>query len=86
MTAEVAATRTRFRPKDAATYLGISIYTLRNLRLADRDALSSGGRASGPKFIRVGPNIVVYRREDLDAWLERRAQATQRALRRQRKR
>jgi len=46
------------RPDAAAAYLSLSIQRLAKMRLA-------GG---GPLFIKAGRSVL-YRREDLDAWL-----------------
>lgn len=50
------------RPRAAAGYLGISESTLAKLRMRNN-------RGSGPRFIKRG-GIVIYRRIDLDIWLE----------------
>lgn len=50
------------RPKDAATYIGISASKLAKLRLR-------GNRAAGPAFVKLA-GCILYRREDLDAWIE----------------
>jgi predicted DNA-binding transcriptional regulator AlpA len=47
------------RTPQAAQYVGLSASTLEKLRL-------TGG---GPAYQKAGPKIVVYRPEDLDAWL-----------------
>jgi predicted DNA-binding transcriptional regulator AlpA len=49
----------RLRTPAAAEYVGLSVSTLEKLRL-------TGG---GPAYYKSGPKIVVYRVEDLDAWL-----------------
>lgn len=69
------------RPADAARYLGISKFTLRNIRQGDRRAVALGEPTRGPKFIVVSRSVCLYRREDLDAWLEQQAQATEESLR-----
>jgi hypothetical protein len=48
------------RPKDAARYLGVSMTTLRHLPIPSRRVFVTGQRKP----------IVLYLREDLDAWLE----------------
>jgi hypothetical protein len=63
----------RMDPKNASTYIGLSVKTLAMKR-------SNG---TGPKFTKLGR--VFYFREDLDAWLQggravSTAQATQRNL------
>lgn len=52
------------RPQDAARYLGISPSTLAKLRMR-------ANRAKGPAFSSPLGRYIVYRRSDLDAWLER---------------
>ena len=52
----------RLRTPAAAEYVGLSGSTLEKLRL-------TGG---GPAHYKSGPKIVVYRVEDLDAWLSAR--------------
>jgi predicted DNA-binding transcriptional regulator AlpA len=47
------------RTPQAAEYVGLSASTLEKLRL-------TGG---GPTYQKAGAKIVVYRPEDLDAWL-----------------
>lgn len=46
----------------AARYVGLARSTLEKMRLT----------GAGPIFIKAGPRIVVYRRCDLDAWLDAR--------------
>ena len=50
------------RAQDAADYVGISASTLAKLRMA-------ANRNSGPRFAKLG-GAVVYRRSDLDDWLQ----------------
>jgi predicted DNA-binding transcriptional regulator AlpA len=50
------------RTPDAAVYVGLSPSTLEKLRL----------NGNGPVYQKAGPKIVVYRLEDLDAWLSAR--------------
>lgn len=50
------------RPRDAARYLGVSASKLSKLRMEQN-------RALGPPFSKVA-GVVVYRRTDLDRWLE----------------
>jgi hypothetical protein len=50
----------------AAKYLGVSASLLRKLRL--RGPEDPGG--VGPHFVKLSPQLVVYRVEDLDAWLD----------------
>jgi excisionase family DNA binding protein len=48
--------------RDAASYLSLSADTMERMRL----------RGDGPAFARVGDRRIVYRREDLDAWVAAR--------------
>jgi predicted DNA-binding transcriptional regulator AlpA len=52
----------RLRTPEAAAYVGLSSSTLEKLRLT----------GNGPAYQKAGPKIVVYRVEDLDAWLSAR--------------
>jgi predicted DNA-binding transcriptional regulator AlpA len=47
------------RTPQAADYVGLSPSTLEKFRLT----------GNGPPYQKAGPKIVVYRAEDLDAWL-----------------
>jgi predicted DNA-binding transcriptional regulator AlpA len=47
------------RTPQAADYVGLSASTLEKFRLT----------GNGPPYQKAGPKIVVYRPEDLDAWL-----------------
>ena len=47
------------RTPEAAAYVGLSASTLEKFRLT----------GSGPVYQKAGPKIVVYRIDDLDAWL-----------------
>ena len=51
------------RPAEAARYLGVSVSTLAKLRMVDR-------KAEGPGYSKIN-GCVIYRREDLDAWVHR---------------
>ncbi|NYI28209.1 putative DNA-binding transcriptional regulator AlpA [Sulfitobacter geojensis] len=51
------------RPKVAAEYTGVSESTLAKLRMLHN-------RPNGPSFIKLS-GCVVYRRCDLDAWMDR---------------
>lgn len=51
------------RPPDAAKYLGISESLLAKLRMR-------ATRRNGPNFIKIS-GCIVYRKADLDDWLER---------------
>jgi len=55
----------------AAQYLGISPAWLKKLRLKAPDDPG----VKGPRYIKIGKNTVLYRTEDLDAWLEAHAHA-----------
>ena len=57
-----AAKRPRVRTPAAAEYLGLAASTLEKMRIF-------GG---GPPYAKAGPKIVVYRVDDLDAWLKAR--------------
>ena len=48
------------RTPQAAEYVGLSASTLEKFRL----------KGKGPAYQKAGPKIVVYRPEDLDAWLD----------------
>ena len=50
------------RTPQAAAYVGLSTSTLEKFRLT----------GNGPIYQKAGPKIVVYRIEDLDAWLSTR--------------
>ena len=50
------------RTPQAAAYVGLSTSTLEKFRLT----------GNGPAYQKAGPKIVVYRVEDLDAWLSAR--------------
>lgn len=50
------------RPSQAAAYLGISVSKLAKLRMRHSPE-------AGPRFAKVA-GCVLYRRADLDAWLE----------------
>jgi predicted DNA-binding transcriptional regulator AlpA len=52
-------TRHVMRTPQAAEYVGLSASTLEKFRLT----------GAGPAYQKAGPKIVVYRPEDLDAWL-----------------
>jgi hypothetical protein len=51
-----------WRTPQAAEYVGLSTSTLEKFRLT----------GNGPVYQKAGPKIVVYRIEDLDAWLDTR--------------
>jgi predicted DNA-binding transcriptional regulator AlpA len=53
------ATKRVLRTPQAAEYVGLSASTLEKFRL----------NGNGPPYQKAGPKIVVYRLEDLDAWL-----------------
>jgi excisionase family DNA binding protein len=50
------------RTPEAAHYVALAESTLTKMRLTE----------NGPPFVKVGPRAVVYRKADLDAWLEAR--------------
>jgi predicted DNA-binding transcriptional regulator AlpA len=52
-------TRLILRTPEAAHYVGLSASTLEKFRLT----------GNGPPYQKAGRKIVVYRTEDLDAWL-----------------
>jgi len=49
------------RPAEAARYLGLSVSKLAKLRMRHR-------WSEGPRFAKLS-GVVIYRRDDLDAWL-----------------
>jgi excisionase family DNA binding protein len=51
-----------FTEVEAASYLGLKVYTLRKWR---RDG-------SGPEYIRCGARLIRYMQADIDGWLEQR--------------
>ena len=53
-------TKRLMRTPAAAEYIGLSESTVEKFRMTGR----------GPVYQKAGPKIVVYRIEDLDAWLE----------------
>ena len=58
----IALPKEYFRPSEAARYVGVSESTLAKLRM-------QGKRADGPKFAKIN-GCVIYRRTDLDAWID----------------
>ena len=54
-----------FDEKRATQYLGVSLSYLRKARSEG----SPGGRTQAPPFVRVGGRCL-YRRSDLDAWVD----------------
>lgn len=60
------STRRALQTGAAAKYLGVSASLLRKLRL--RGPEDPGG--TGPHFVKLSPQLVVYRVEDLDAWID----------------
>lgn len=42
------------------------------LGIDERTAMRWRGTGCGPKFVRIGPRRVVYRRSDVDAWVAAR--------------
>ena len=57
------------KPKDAATYLGVSVSWLAQLRMG---TLS---KVEGPPYGKLG-RVVRYKKADLDAWLAARTHTT----------
>jgi excisionase family DNA binding protein len=53
------------RPAEAARLLGLKPSTLAKWRSA----------GTGPRYTRSGPRLIIYRRADLDAFLEQRTGA-----------
>jgi predicted DNA-binding transcriptional regulator AlpA len=51
-----------FRTPEAALYVGLSASTLEKFRLT----------GEGPIYYKAGRKIILYRREDLDEWLNQR--------------
>lgn len=47
---------------EAAQYIGLSASYLAKLRMGT-------GPKAGPKFVRIGPRAIRYRRADLDEWM-----------------
>lgn len=64
-TGPAAVVLDRVNNEKAAAYLGISAKTLNNWR----------HQGKGPRFLRIG-NRVMYRRKDLDSYLETRTVET----------
>lgn len=56
-----------FSTAEAAQYLSLSEAYLRELRMDG----ARRGRMTPPPFVRLSSRKVLYRRADLDAWLER---------------
>jgi predicted DNA-binding transcriptional regulator AlpA len=54
----------RLNTRETAQYLGVSVAQVRLWRVRGRD-----DRNPGPRFIRLGPCLVVYDRSALDDWL-----------------
>jgi hypothetical protein len=52
----------------------------RQLRLSDRSLELWRRSGVGPPFLRISPKRVVYRREDVEAWLSARRQEPQSVL------
>jgi predicted DNA-binding transcriptional regulator AlpA len=52
----------RLRPKEAAQYIGVSLSAMAKWRI----------RGEGPPFHRLGPRLVVYFKDEIDAWIARR--------------
>ena len=65
---ELVVTDQKMRTPDAARYLGLSEATLKRMRV----------RGDGPVYAKAGPRIVVYGKNDLDAWLTSRSRRSTR--------
>lgn len=61
------------KPQEASEYLGIPVPTLSNWRYLDRGRLHMGQKPIGPAWIDnpTRKRCRGYRREALDAWLDR---------------
>lgn len=59
-TAPPMATDTVWTPAQYAEYIGISTQVAAHQRY----------RGNGPKYVRMGPRTIRYRKSDVDAWLE----------------
>lgn len=57
------------RTEEAAAYLSLSPATLARMRM----------KGDGPPFSKAGPRIVVYRIQDLEAWLASRSRTSTRS-------
>lgn len=57
-----------FSSQQAAVYLGITKKALQNMRL----------RGDGPKYVKFGKNLVMYRREAIEEWIEARTKSSTR--------
>lgn len=55
-------TKTLMRPEQAGKYLGLSPSTLAKMRM----------RGDGPPYSKAGARVVLYRKVDLDDWLQER--------------
>lgn len=53
------------KSSEAADYLGLSESYLAKLRMGTTPV-------SGPKYVKIGPRAVRYRKMDLDDWMEQR--------------
>jgi predicted DNA-binding transcriptional regulator AlpA len=67
--------RRSLRTTEAAKYLGVSASLLRKMRMR-RPHDPSG---SGPTYIKLSPQLVVYDIAALDAWLDEHADRSRRA-------
>jgi predicted DNA-binding transcriptional regulator AlpA len=59
---EIEHTPDNMRPREAASYTGISESTLAKLRMREN-------RVNGPRFVKLS-GCVLYRRTDLDEWID----------------
>jgi predicted DNA-binding transcriptional regulator AlpA len=55
--------RRRLRTHQAAPYVGLTKSTLAKMRI----------RGDGPPYMKVGPRVVIYDQDELDAWLAARS-------------
>jgi predicted DNA-binding transcriptional regulator AlpA len=60
------STSQKLRPAEAASFLGFSPSTLAKMRL----------RGDGPPYSKLGNRIVVYDRNDLEAWVNARKRSS----------
>lgn len=58
------------KEKEAATYLGYSIWSMQKSR---NTGLLGGVEA--PKSIKIGAKTIRYKKEDLDTWIEKNSEA-----------
>ena len=61
----------RLNTSEAASYMGVTVSTLRAWRLRGPDDPNTG-----PRFIRLSPTLVVYDVSELDAFIARKRATT----------